>query len=542
MAKRFTDQVAFQPRNTSTGFVQGANTLLNRLQNFKSSTERLVGAVETKRGESEAQQAISDGKEFRKKKAGIAETILTGGIATNQYNRSLQAAYLSGLRNDTREAFAGIESENSDDISLFNDKITGYANGVLKEVDPSVRSRVSQFMDNEITDARIRVGANTIKKQQAIADEQRTIAIEGASDAAIRSAREGNPTATAESLLEAKMVLDSFVGQNGIDQASADFTFNQIQKRVAIEGIRTNVRTTAAQPGGVGEVANQIREFRENPLKGFTVAEQEDIYSTLVSDLNQTLALRNKEEDAENEFVIKTQDTKSEALYLGIVTGVSTASDVTAALASKEINQQQASTLINLVNNTGTGMDDWTLINSIEEDIRNGASIDAIRQTISTNTGSRLTSETGRALLAKVNEFQDVESPLKTNTAQRAEDFIISSMRVTGPLGSLDSKAERRLAIAKREYATRVLSGEDPFVVADGLVDTDQFARAPRPQFGTKDDLDGALTGLNAAMGAGTIDDDTYNREWNKIETLKQLKANIAAFNAAKKEHLNGIN
>ena len=96
-AKRFTDQVSIQSQNLSTGFVQGSNSLINRLQSFKQSTERLVDVVETKRGQEEAQQ-VQLQKEGgitqapKKKEVGIAEKILTGGVSANAYNKSLETA------------------------------------------------------------------------------------------------------------------------------------------------------------------------------------------------------------------------------------------------------------------------------------------------------------------------------------------------------------------------------------------------------------------------------------------------------------------
>ena len=555
---RFTDVVPIQTQNLSTGAAQGILSLTQRLEGFKQSTEQLISAVETKRGKEEAalvpleETTFKDGEEEftvtakpKKKEVGFFEAVISGGAATKQFNKSLQTSYLASLVNDKREAMAAIEAENPDNIGAYNEKAQGFEavgpRAVAEiEVDPSARQQIAQFMDNQITDGRVRVQGAAIARQQEIANIENTKAIEGASDAAVRAAREGNQVAAGEALIETKAIMDSFVGQPGVDQAGVDFAFAQIQKKVATESIRTAVRVNASRSGGIQETAKLVREFREKPLQGFTVAEQETIYTTLVSDLNSVVALRNKEEDGDKTFVDNSQKEKSASLYLEILGGSGSAGDVTSALANKEINETQASKLINIVQTRGQGVDDWTLTNLIDEDIRSNKTLDEVTDTITANTGSRLTSATASSLLDKLNASRDEESPLKTNVARRAEDFITSSMRVTGPLGSLDSEAEKRLAAARRIFADRVLEGESTFVVADGLVDTDQLTRAPRPLFGSKDDLDQSLNMLDDAMKAGTIDDESYNREWNNIERLKQLKANIEAFNKAKKEHFSG--
>jgi len=199
MAKRFTDQVQIGSQNLSTGFVQGTNSVLSRLNQFKQSTDRLVNIVETKRGQEEAQQASLEGKPFKKKEAGIAERILTGGISTNSYNKSLETAYFAGLGNDSKEALAAIEAESPDNITQFNEKAQGYISGVLQSVDPTVQGQVAQFLDNQLTNSRIRVHKNTIKKNKAEAVAESAKAVTSFGNEAATLSREGNELGAAKS-------------------------------------------------------------------------------------------------------------------------------------------------------------------------------------------------------------------------------------------------------------------------------------------------------------------------------------------------------
>jgi len=113
--KRFTETVSIQPQNLSTGFVQGSNSLLNRLQAFKQSSNRFDQAVEFKRKQEDSRQAqalqASEKANEKKLREQESENI--------KYKKSLETAYLAGLGNDTKEAISAIEAENPDNIVQF---------------------------------------------------------------------------------------------------------------------------------------------------------------------------------------------------------------------------------------------------------------------------------------------------------------------------------------------------------------------------------------------------------------------------------------
>ena len=275
-------------------------------------------------------------------------------------------------------------------------------------------------------------------------------------------------------------------------------------------------------------------------MQGFTVAKQEEVFKSLVSDLNTHFSLRAKQEESEDESIKAQQSAYSEGLYLGLLEGDTTAADVTLALNNKFINQGQAEKLVSIISNRGRGVDDFTLISEINQDITNGADKEQIISSITANTGTRLTEQTATELLDAQRAYEDKESPLQTNTAKRARDFIKKSIRVTGPLGSLDTEAERRLARAEREFANDVMAGKDPFTVADRLVDKDAFNRAPEPQFGTKSDLQAAMEKTDQAFADGILSDEDYNYQYRLIESLVRQQDTMNSFEQAMKEATNG--
>jgi len=291
-AKRFTDQVGIQPQNLSTGFTQGANSLLNRLQSFKQSTERLVDTVETQRGEKEAQQAIQEGKPFERKEAGIAETILTGGVSTKAYNKVLETSYLAGLGNDTKEAINAIEAENPDNVALFNEKAQGYVNGVIKSVDPSVQSEVAQFAENQISNSRTRVHRKNILKNKADAIAESSEAITSFSNESARLAREGNSTGAAESALQAFTTIDGLVESGDLKSDKASNIKREINREMT-EQVSRKKFDDILENKGVEEAETELNKIKGKAPKGWTPDEWSTYTNSQQTDINRQKAKAN---------------------------------------------------------------------------------------------------------------------------------------------------------------------------------------------------------------------------------------------------------
>jgi len=289
VAKRFTDEVAIRQQDLSTGFAQGANTLLSRLQSFKQSTERLIDVTETQRGEEEAQQVIAEGKPFKRKEAGIVEQVLTGGVATAQYNKSLETAYLAGLGNDAKEAINGIEAENPDNIAQFNDKARGYVSGVLKTVDPSVRNQVSQFLDGQVTNSRIRVHRNTIRKNKADAAAESAVAVAGFSNESARLAREGNEIGAAEQMVSAFTTIDGLVESGDLKADRAAVMKREINREASEQTNRKKFDDLIKDEGPL-EAEKELNKVKGKPPKGWTPDEWDTYTNSQQVDINRQLA------------------------------------------------------------------------------------------------------------------------------------------------------------------------------------------------------------------------------------------------------------
>lgn len=549
MAQRFDETVNIQTINTQSGAAQGAYSLAARLEAFKAPISNIQSVIGVKRGQAKAAEEEIETKtvngqevavEPKKKKASIADLLLFNGAETQSYNQTLRNGYLAQLSNDNREAITNIMSQNPDNVTGFNTSAEGYINGVLEGVDPAVRTQVAAQLDGLTTDARIRVQAASQAKFAAEAQAAISAQLTTLTDAGLRAARDGDQVAASEAIIEYSGVVGGMVSAGQITQAAADLMVNNTVKTVAAENIISGIRRTALEEGGAATAAQMLLDFRDSSPQGFTIEEQDQIYTTMVSELNGALNMKAKIETDQQESLKARQEKNSSDLYLGVIGGNVSPSEISASLARGDITQAQATPLMNILNTRGAGIDDFSLINDITESIRNGVSEEEIRQEITTNTGIRLTAERAYNLTKLLNDSMDRESPLQTSEAKRAESFIVQSMRVTGPFGALDSEAERRLANAKREYADGVLAGGDPWEIADSLVDKDAFNRAPEPMFGTKEDLTGALEELNTQFDAGNIAEEDYNYQYYQLQSLIEMKATLESYEKARREATSG--
>ena len=103
--------------------------------------------------------------------------------------------------------------------------------------------------------------------------------------------------------------------------------------------------------------------------------------------------------------------------------------------------------------------------------------------------------------------------------------------------GQFDVEAEKRLANAIRVFDERVLNGDDPWEVADEIVDYDEL-KDPKigDGRGNKYDIEDAETRLNEKAVKGDITEELYDQQMNYIRELKAKFQNMTEFKKALKE------
>ncbi|MDG1997041.1 MAG: hypothetical protein P8J14_11140 [Emcibacteraceae bacterium] len=329
-AKRFTDQVGIQQQNLSTGFTQGASGLLNRLNQFKKSTDRLITTTETKKGQEEAQQVNLEketvegslGREHqvtskpKKKESGFFEDVFSGGAGTAQYNKVLETAYLASLGNDTKEAINKIEAENPDNILGFNEKAEGYAAGVMATVDPAARQQVKQFIDGQVSNSRSRVHRATIKKNKANAIAESNEAITSFGNEAASLAREGNSEGAAEAALQSFAVIDGLVESGDLMADKAANVKREINREMT-EQVSRKKFDDLLSTKGVDEAQAELDKIRGKNPKGWTPDEWQTYTNSQQTDINRQKAKIGARSQAVSKEAAKALKQYETAVSLG---------------------------------------------------------------------------------------------------------------------------------------------------------------------------------------------------------------------------------
>jgi hypothetical protein len=317
MAKqRFNETVNIRQINPSTGFSAANNSLLNRLNQFSQQATAVAKDVSAKRGVEEAEKAISEGKPFEKRKAGKVESFLTGGISTESYNKTLETAYLAGLGNDTKERISAIEAENQDNVLSFNEKVNGYTKGVLSSVDPSVKNQVSQFLDSQITNSRMRVHRKNILKNKADAIAESSQAVTAFGNDAASLAREGNSTAAAESALQAFTTIDGLVSSGDLATDKATNIKREINREMTEQVSRKKFDDIIKTDGPL-EAEKELNKIKGKAPKGWTPDEWDSYTNSQQTDINREISkLKSRSQEVSKEAQIALRQYES-AVSLG---------------------------------------------------------------------------------------------------------------------------------------------------------------------------------------------------------------------------------
>lgn len=271
---RFQETQNIRQVDTRLGTAQDTSNLLNRLETFAGSAQRLVTKKAAEKGLEQASQVelTKEGgitQAPTKRKSSVAETILTGGVTTKQYNKSLETAYLASLGSDVLEGINSIEAENPSNILAFNEKASSFAAGILKGVDPSVRQEVESVISGKTLNARLRVHRSTIKKNKAIAASESEAAVEAFSNEAAKLSREGNQIGSAEAISQAFLTIDGLVESGDLAPAKAAQMKREVERESAEQTFRSGFDTVSESQGAVAALEKLDSIANEIP-KGWT--------------------------------------------------------------------------------------------------------------------------------------------------------------------------------------------------------------------------------------------------------------------------------
>lgn len=275
---RFTETVNIGPAQS---FQADASSLVNRLEAFSQQQLRTHAQQVSERSLAEGQAALVEGE-----KPQFKEEKFFGSVAAKSYNKGLRAAYLASIDRDSREEVARIASENSTDLTKFNDQVETYRKSLISSVDPAARTMAADSLDSLISANRIRVQSNEIEKTHKENALEVSNAVEAATSDALGFARDGNDQAAAESALVAFAGIQGAVDAGFLSDEQGADQRRAVERGMVEEKLKGDVFGTFNE-SGARAAYDQLDDLSDKRQKGFSPEEWDSFIGKTQTELNR---------------------------------------------------------------------------------------------------------------------------------------------------------------------------------------------------------------------------------------------------------------
>jgi len=233
--------------------------------------------------------------------------------------------------------------------------------------------------------------------------------------------------------------------------------------------------------------------------------------------LNEYISLTNIQEKQSEDALKARQGENFTSLYVGLINGETDVGDITRTAMAGNLTQSQLTTLTNVMNTRGQGIDDFNLIYDVQTQMYENP--EAARNLIIANTGTRLTASRAQSLLSTLGE----EPILNTPKATRYRKYVSTNVGIVDPITGRFTGAgtKERAADLMLAFDEKVLAGEDPATVAEQLLDINDIP----PQYTSEGDINKALEKLEGQVTE--MDKSEYDA---KEQELQQYLVRIRNF------------
>ena len=488
--------------------------------------------------------AVKKGEGLKVEEAGLFS------IHDEAYNQSMKAAYVAGVDNDSKQRLSQLASDNATDLVAFNALASAHKKATLQNIDPEVSILLEQSMDSDISTASIKIRENEKQKNLAEADSQQQISIQNNMDLALSHAFEGDFQKASDSLVTAQAFNDARMSSGKISASEHQKTAKALTNAVDIEANRSQFNNLL-ENNEVTKMINFIQKVSDEKIKGKTPEEHRNLVSILQGDMNRHYSLIDRVETEAKDREVAKQSANNEKLFISLLGGELSANMVTLAMETDTISTGQGKALINQINSRGVGVDDHSVIISINEMIRKNPN--SAKDIIMDNMGINLTGDTAERLMNNANSALDSgagKSILNSNESKRFKKFLTKFTFDPGIGGFGTLENNRKMARLELVFDERVLAGDNPATVVSELVDFNELLDIPPPRFGDKSDPQDALDQLNEFYSEQRnfkendrnrmLSDDDYNREYRELQRIISLTKTKEEFNQAFEGALDG--
>ena len=509
--KRIDYYGQFTPTGVDTSQAKRLQALSGLAEQVGDIAFEVGGRIQKRRGAEAglaAGQAAAEKGEAIETQKGFLSQI---SIFDQAYNNALTKAYVAGIDTDARENINRLLTDNPDDIEAFDEAVNSYRAGVTQNIADEFKPTINQSMDQMIASARAQVHQAQTAKNLKNADDTLIRSTDIATSAALKASRLGDEESAMIGRMNAFSSIDARVEAGTITPVAGETLKQKIIVATEGEKARGGLQAIIKSRGAYAAV-EFINKISETPVSDFTLEEQEELADVLRADLNEYIALTNIQ-DAQAEEALKVRQNETfTSLYVGLINGETDRGDITRSAMSGSLSTTQLTTLTNVMNTRGQGVDDFGLIYDIQETMY--LNPDMARNLIITNTGTRLTESRAQELLTSL----DQEPILNTPKAKRYRNFVKSNIATTDILGNITGENKKRASFLMFQYDERVLAGEAPEDVARDLISIDDIANTR---------FDRLYEDLDQRLASGEIDDSEYNSEYEILKAKEQRFQNF---------------
>jgi len=458
------------------------------------------------------QEAADKGEMIETQKGFLSQI----SIFDQAYNNALSKAYVAGVDNDARENVNRLLTDNPDDIDAFDEAVNAYRTGVTQNIAEEFRPLIDQSMDQMITSARSRVHQAQTARNLKNADDTLIRSGQTATDAALKASRIGDDESAMIGRMNAFSSIDARIEAGTITPAAGETLKQNIIVATEGEKARGGLQALIKNRGAYAAV-EFINAVAETPVSNFTLDQQEELANVLRADLNEYISLTNIQEKQAEDALKARQGENFTSLYVGLINGETDVGDITRTAMAGNLTQSQLTTLTNVMNTRGQGIDDFELIYDVQTQMYENP--EAARNLIIANTGTRLTASRAQSLLSTLGE----EPILNTPKATRYRKYVSTNVGIVDPITGKFTGAgtKERAADLMLAFDEKVLAGEDPSAVAEQLLNINDIP----PDFTTEADIDKALERLEKQVT--TTDKSEYD---TREAELQQYRTRIRNF------------
>jgi hypothetical protein len=439
------------------------------------------------------------------------------GWGSETFNREIISGYENALEADVGVNLRRIAIESENNQEQFITLSTAYLSGIQgatsmpREAQAMVANMVSAYSSD--------IMAKEIAHGIAMASASREKNLTVSKSDALRFVSNGNLVAGEDAKQRVNTAIDSRIGldydQFGADILKRDFA---VEYQVGVD--RAELKTVFENQGYLAALGF-IEKKTDGVSQDWTVDEKEAYESVLMGDLKTQRVSDDLRETEMTENRELQQEGNAIADLVGIINGTVSGSDIATNAAKDNYSYTDAVSLLNIANNRGSGINDYSVIANITTEMYQDPD-NALTLLVAAIENKKITGDTALGIIKTISENkaqQDVlKTPMVIKYSRHISNVIATDKDFMGNI--LDPDQRQRESEMQIVFAERVLAGEEPAIVAKSLIDANSAYPPERSEY-WDGNYDSSIKLLDSILVSPIGQSSTYPNGTNAIEVLE---------------------